>query len=200
MRFALRVLAALVVLGGSVAARAETIGFSLSVFGTTISLDNTSDTATIDALSLTIGDASFNFDLAAALGVTPNATLVAPDAVDGGVRSDVLQFTFVGFGPGLAFDASLGVDTDGGAPSPGLSGVLFNNGAATNAQLSLVFSNGFILDFVLPDTQAGPDPDGLACPTDGSCLFATGFAVPEPALALLLAGAFAALVARRRSA
>jgi hypothetical protein len=110
------------------------------------------------------------------------------------VRSDVLAYTFTGFLPGDRLNSDLDIDPDSGnSACCDILGVLFNNGAAPNATLSIRFSTSdFAFDFEVPDTSFS------ACSVFGDCRFAVGFDLPEPALPLLSAPALLALAARRR--
>jgi len=183
-------------------AHAATVGFTLDVTDTLV-LRNDSDAFAITGYRLTIGDTSFDYDaVVASFSVgSPGSSfaLIQPDALDGGLRSDVLEFGFTNFLPGDVFDVIPDIDPDtGDASCCNPSGVLFNNGSDSRAALSVTFSNGFVLDYVLTDTQPAPDPDGTGCATPGVCSFSASFDLPEPGVATLFAAAAFALALRRR--
>ena len=134
-------------------------------------------------------------------GAGSTFNLVSPDSVDGAVRSDVLSFTFTGFDPGDRFNSDVDIDPDSGdSACCNLSGVLFNNGAAENAVVTVRFSDGIrnqFLDNLMIDTSSVPDPGGTLCTVFGECQFINSFDLPEPA-ALLLVGLSAVAFAARR--
>ncbi len=140
----------------------QKIGFRLSFDGTgtggvnqpIMRLTNTSDTAEITDLTLTIGDTSYNFDVVTGeiLPVGVTASLITPsDTNPNEDRSDRLDYNFTGFGPGLTFEARPDLDVDSVASNDDYRTVLFNNGAADNAVASVRFSNGAILNLQLSD-------------------------------------------------
>jgi len=108
----------------------------------------------IESLLLTVGDAAnHNWDQVVTLAASPlSATLIAPDELDDGVRSDVIQYSFGGFEAGEFFRFRADVDPD---PSSNVildfRSVLFNNGALPNAVVTVQFSNGFTLTDTLAD-------------------------------------------------
>ena len=186
------VVLALVVAGS---ARANTIGYTVFFTGSEIVIQNDSDTYGITAVSVTIGDTAFNYDASnGSFGAAAGSfVLLSPDTIDDGVRSDLLSYTFTGFDPGERFGTVNDIDPDSGnSACCAANGVLFNNGAADNAEISVTFSNTLFLDTVANDTD-------LACDVFGQCSASANFDLPEPGLVLLLGASAAALVARRRN-
>jgi len=198
------VLVVLLLFGVAAPASAATIGFSGSMGGAALMFENTSTSATITRVHITIGDTSFNFDdINLPTGNAP--TVLSPDTVNGGARADFTEVTFTSFDPGDDQNFPWDIDPDSGdSGCCRVSGVLFNNGAAPNAVLTVDFSTGHQVVFPLQDTQALPDdPDtGPACPTSLSCPFSfsrtvDSSAVPAPYAWVLLAAGGSALVASR---
>lgn len=110
----------------------------------------------IIGLTVTIGNAAYNFDaVLPAAGTTPGLVpnLVTPDTDGfGGVNSEFVNFTYTGFTNGRThtFDADIDLDgqTSGG---PDFRTVLFNNGAALNAMVTIIFEGGGTLSVTMPD-------------------------------------------------
>lgn len=197
---------ALFLLGFAASASAATIGFSGSMGGAALGFENTSTSATITRVHITIGDTAYNFD-AINLPTGNLPTLLSPDAANDGVRADFTDVTFTSFDPGDDQNFPWDIDPDtGNSGCCRVSGVLFNNGAAPNAVLTIDFSTGDQVAFTLQDTQAEPDDPGLgpACPTSLSCPFSfsrtlddQSSAVPAPYAWVLLAAGGSALAASR---
>jgi hypothetical protein len=185
-------------------ARANTIGYTVYFIADDILIQNDSDLYGITAVSITIGDTAYNYDTASgSFGVTAGSfVLLEPDTVDGAVRSDLLSFTFTGFDPGERFGSANDIDPDSDdSVCCNTSGVLFNNGNAPNAEISVTFSNTLLLGSEMNDTSAEPDPDGLLCQETYECSSSASFELSEPELLLLIGVSAAALAAfRRRSA
>ncbi len=177
----------------STAGRAATIGFSGTMGGAALTLTNTSTSASITQVKITIGDTAYNFD---SVNLAGDATVLQPDHMNGLVRSDLTDVTFTSFGAAEIRNFPWDIDPDTGDDSCcGVSGVLINNGAAPNAVMTVYFSTGQQLVYELPDSQADyddPTVNPSACPSSPSCVFAGASAqVPEPALGALLASALA---------
>jgi len=198
------VLVALLLLGFAAPASAATIGFSGSMGGAALGFENTSTSATITRVRITIGDTSFNFDdINLPTGNVP--TVLSPDLVNGGLRADFTDVTFASFDPGDDQNFPWDIDPDSGdSGCCRVSGVLINNGAAPNAVLTVDFSTGHQVVLSLQDTQAlADDPNtGPACPTSLSCPFSFSMtldssAVPAPHVWVLMAAGGSALVASR---
>ncbi|MGV3719660.1 MAG: PEP-CTERM sorting domain-containing protein [Actinomycetota bacterium] len=150
---------AVLLLAGASEAQAQTVGYTLTISGNanvpTFHVTNDS-TAGIDitGFNVTIGDTSHNYDAVTNITHTAgvNAALVTPDSNDGGaIRSDNVQLTFTGFSPGrfLEFDAD--VDVDNSNSTEDYRTVLFNNGGAANAVVTVTFANGEVLGLTMPD-------------------------------------------------
>lgn len=187
-------------LGLATASRAQVVGYTLVIGGNTNAptLTLTNDAAggiTLTSIVLTIGDTTRNFDaiLNENVGATGIAfTRIAPSDGDGGLRSDFLEYTFTGFDSSETFQFDADVDIDNSNTIEDYRVVLFNNGAAANAVLTVNFGNGN----TLTQTVADQTP-GLSAYT-----FSQSAVAPEPGtLALLGLGALpiASMVIRRRS-
>lgn len=124
-------------------------------------LRNTSGEAVITQLSLSIGDASKNFDWAKLVEASPGVsfTLNTVDAVMGGTKSDLLTISFSGFDPGDFIRFRFGVSADD--PSATLiqdyRTVLFDlngNDPSDNAIVKVDFESGGLTEQLqdqLPD-------------------------------------------------
>ncbi|MHB1035785.1 MAG: PEP-CTERM sorting domain-containing protein [Pirellulales bacterium] len=167
-----------------------------------LELTNFAETASITNLSITVGDTTKNFDMvfpqvtaAPGIGYTVNSL----DRAHDGVRSDVLDMGFTGFGPGKSFLFRVDIDDDNPAGNPYLDfrSVLFNVDsyappagggavggggairapgtlpvgnyysfgtpassptAATNALVSVKFSDGYSVNGSLPNFQIYDPP------------------------------------------
>ena len=173
-------------------------------------LTNQSDTAQIVEFTVTIGDTAFNFDgggvpgqpgagtrafFAEAPAGGSAALLVGDSSHTGNGRPgrswDLLTYAMTGFDPGERFSFDVDVDPDGsaGATRARANTVMVWNGAAPNAVLSVVFSDGTVLSGVFED---GTDPNATS-------FFARVHAapVPLPPGALLFPIGVAALARRR---
>ena len=195
------VLAPVVAIASS--ARADTVAFTAFFSGDEIAIQNDSVGAwIITAFSVTIGDTGFNYDASNGVFAVGSGTsvLVSPDGADDGVRSDLLSFTFTGFDPGERFDTDNDIDPDSGnAACCDAAGVLFDNGATQNANVSVTFQNLLYPDkfpeyeFLLLDSTL-PECEGSS-----QCQASANFELlPEPGFLLLLGASAAALAARRR--
>ena len=138
-----------------------TVGYTLQLAGDFdiphVTLMNTSSTADISAFSVTIGNVLFNYD--AVFNVNAGGvpfTLTEPDLnVGGGVRSDAIDLSFgPGFGPGASFGFDTHFDADWNLDKTrDYRNILFNNGTAQSAVVTVEFSNGTVLSMVLPDAD-----------------------------------------------
>lgn len=147
-------------------------------FNTTyFTLTNTSAAGVeLTGMSLTIGDSSFNYDFVYArresfspAGAT--ATLLVGDRSDDGGRTELFTYGFTGFGPSTVFTSQFDIDPDGppGAFEANARTVLFSNGPADNAVLTLNFTDGDLV-YTFPDfdqlerysISIVPEPTGLA--------------------------------------
>lgn len=193
---------------GSSAATAGPIGFSYAISGDvnvpTFALTNQSDTAQITGYTLTIGDTAFNFDGVnnSSQGYTTGSgsfTLNFPDTnLSGGIRSDLVSYAFTGFDPTEVFSHDADVDPDNSDVAIDFRDVLFNNGSADNAVLTVSFLDAGIagdLSLVFDD---GPELSSYLLTASGSI---GDTPVPEPGMLALFGIGFAGLgaMARRRA-
>lgn len=146
----------------------------------------------IAGFTLTIGDIGKNFDsltiINADSGIVPS--LVTPDGVNAGVRSDLLSINFLGFELGKSIVMKADIDGDTGSQTVDWQTTLFNNGDAANAILTVTWSDGITSSLVLPD-EAGRDP---MIPYHVSVPHVS---VPEPVSILLLALGVVSIFFRR---
>jgi hypothetical protein len=140
----------------------------------------------ITGMTMTVGDTVWNFDniylsqeLFTGGNGTETATLLVGDRTDGGAVTDLFTYAFTNFNPGVIFRGQFDIDNDNGSFPADARLVLFNNGAAPNAVLTLDFSGGTAIDFTLPDGPADLDSYTFTIPTPGAamlggvaCLFA----------------------------
>lgn len=154
----------LLVLFGTMA-HAQTIGYTLTLsanaqFGfnaTDFTLLNTSTSATITNITMTMGDLRYNFDYAAEQTYTVGSgtfTLITPDTGDGGVRDTRIEMTTGGFEPTEQFRFSGDIDLTGsGDTIEDARTILFNNGDAANSTFRVTFSDGNALQLTFPDGE-----------------------------------------------
>jgi hypothetical protein len=174
-----------------------------------IELRNTSDDdALITQLTMSIGDASKNFDWASLVQASPGVTFTvqAPDAVAGSVKTDLLSIKFTGFSPDdfVRFRVGLSPDLVVANPVMDYRKVLFQmNGsdASHNSIVNVQFSDSegtAVLTQQLPNfpndnmfTATNLDVLTTSCGLDSVMPFtATGSGtippVPEPGSIILL--------------
>ena len=172
--------------------REGTESFDLPFNTVEFELTNTSPAGiSITSVSLTVGDAFFNFDelylsrelFTGGTGVEL-ATLVIGDRVQDTVYTDLFQYDFSGFVSGLSFRGQFDIDQDNGNFVADSRTVLFNNGDLPNAVLTVTYSNGDVQSLTLPD--------------GGASATAFRFVVPGPGSAALIALGGAGLLRRRR--
>lgn len=194
--------AGIAALGLAAASHAQVTGYTLVISSNanvpTLQLTNNADPSiTLTGVTLTIGNTAYNYDAAynEVVGATGIAfTRLSPDNIDSGsARADFVQYSFTGFDAGETFQFDVDVDIDSANTTEDYRVILFNNGTAPNAQLTVNFSNGGVLTQTLEDQS----------PNATSFTFSqtTGLAAPEPGtLALLGLGALpiAGAVIRRR--
>tara|TARA_Y100001933_G_scaffold194553_1_gene194680 strand:- start:4484 stop:5134 length:651 start_codon:yes stop_codon:yes gene_type:complete len=185
--FSLAVLVALVSPG---LAAASTIGFKLTLSGSTntpaMTLENTSDTALLENINITIGDTSFNFDFLSSptSPASGTSTLNSPDLSNGLLRSDDIDISFTGFDPGESSSWTADVDVDNLNTVEDYRTVLFNNGGLPNSVVTAAFSDAVGLIELLSFTM----PDGDASATSFTFTATSAAPIPVPAaLPLLLA-------------
>lgn len=200
-RTALAFAAALVLCAGEAQALTQwtlSLSPSAGLFGwdqPIFTIENTSTAGeSITALSLTIGDTSYQFDAVSPADpseAATGATLLSPNRIPNdwwnpSGSSDVLAWSFSDFDAGEALTFSVDLDLDG-LPTGSFADarwVLFNNDfpfADPNALLSVSFSDGSVAELTLPD---GPFSGSYAF-TSGSGT-PSGPAVPEPSVPLLM--------------
>lgn len=175
-----------------IGAQAALIGFQFDIFpqgaaGTNfntphVTLTNLSDTAQVSRLQFTIGNTAYNFHVA-------GSSSVAPSPFSGGTmtsnmttnRVDVFDVSFLGFDPGMTYATRVDLDRDNANSTEDFRTVMFNNGAADNATVSVWFSTGNMLSAMFDESPV---------PLSGNVyrLIATqsGMQIPEPATLALL--------------
>ena len=146
---------------------------------------NTGNVA-ITRFGMTIGDTDFNFD--AIVNVTADgietASIVAPDDINNGVRTDRFELAAEGFDGGEQWSADVDVDEDdptGVGTIVDVRNILFNNGEADDAEVFVEFANGKVLSVALDnlsDNAAG-DFDDADVSYDGSTLRVSQAATQE---------------------
>lgn len=136
-------------------ASASSVGFELA--GHTkarnfakFSLTNTSTSAEISQVSITIGKRNYNFDI-----VRTNGKVVRGDTVNNKRRVDHAVMSYSNFAAGSSQIFRLDVDRDRKKKrnKADYARVLFNNGKAKNAVVTVTFSNGETLTTMLDDTN-----------------------------------------------
>lgn len=125
-------------------------------------LTNNADTGVaLTQMSLTIGDTRFSYDFLylseesftpATSG--PTATLTQGDRTDDFIGPDVFSYAFTGFNPGVTFRGQWDIDDLEPVFDVDARTVLFNNGDAPNAVLTLTFADGTIVSSTLTDGPA----------------------------------------------
>ena len=139
------------------AALAASVGFELDghVKKTNFakfSLTNTSTDAGITTVTLTIGKKKYNFDRVKHFDMF-GATTVKGDVKNGGKRFDEVAMAFDSFDAGATTMFRLDLDRDAKKKrnKANYRKVLFNNGKAQNAMITVSFSNGEVLSTFLDD-------------------------------------------------
>ena len=142
---------AAVVAGGFGTAEAFPFGYQFKISGDPnepdFTLTNISDSASLIGFSLTIGDTTRNWDSVHSFttintsGAPLTASLLSPDQVNDGIRSDQIQMGFTGFDRGDSFTFSGDIDLDNSDTVEDYRTVLFSNGPSDNAVLSVTFSD-----------------------------------------------------------
>ncbi len=216
----LKILAAAMVIGAVAvpAAQAATVGFELNGHAKKrdygkFSLVNTSTDADISSMTLTIGKTSYNFDIVKA-GRNSSMSLTKGDKRNGKRRFDDIAMSFDKFAAGESLRFRMDIDKDRGKRKnkADYSKVLFNNGKARNAQISVTFSNGEVLTTFLDDQskltrrldtgvmREVASAEMELIPSEIGDVIGRVSAVPLPAaLPLMLGGLFGlGLIGRRR--
>ncbi len=154
-----RVIATMVVIGALVAgsASAASVGFELNGHVkqrnfAKFALTNTSTDAEIVGMSLTIGKKSFNFDR-----VRTNADIIKGDTRNGGKRFNEIALAFSAFEAGESTNFRVDIDRDRGKnrERADYRRVLFRNGKAKNAMVTVTFSDGSVLSSFLTEKGNG---------------------------------------------
>ncbi len=150
---------------GAGSAEAASVGFTLRLTGVTnpiVKIVNKSDTAEITSFVMTIGDTAYNFDRAFVHTdlTTPgiDATLLGPDDIHNGVRSDFVSYAFNNFSVGSKFFFQTDVDIDNQNSAEDYKNILFHLDGSDTSMNSLVtvqFSDGTELSQQMPNWLTG---------------------------------------------
>ncbi len=139
-------------------------------------LRNTSENALLTQFALTIGDVSKNFDFGSLVEASPGVSfsLVTPDAVMGGAKSDALIINFSGLAPGdfVRFRVGFSADAPNAPLLQDFRTILFDlngNDPSTNGVATVDFSNADgqqTLTEQLPNYTSGgmPTSTGMSFP------------------------------------
>jgi hypothetical protein len=115
----------------------------------------------ITQMRLTIGDTRYSYDFLylseesfspATSG--PTATLTQGDRTDDFIGPDAFAYAFSGFTPGVTFRGQWDIDDLEPIFDVDARTVLFNNGDAPNAVLTLIFDDGTVISSTLTDGPA----------------------------------------------
>ena len=153
-------------LSGTVA-QAGLVGYQAQFFGSNnniprIQVTNLSDTASIVEFAVTLNRDGFEFDYAKALGSTGNVdpSLLDPEELQGGQRSDSVQYGFASFDPAGTFTFKTDVDPVGQNKRVDYRSALFDFGGgdpSENATLFVRFNDGSSLTGTLPTHDPASD-------------------------------------------
>ena len=163
-------------------------------------LTNTSTAGeTLTALSISIGDTSFNFDAVAApdpIEAIVGASLLSPDRFQNNIwtpggTSNLLSWSFSDFQAGESFGFTVDLDIDGAFLGSWVDArfILFNNDfpfSDPNAVVSATFSDGSVAAFTLPDGFPAGSYSFSSGPGTGGASAGGGASVPEPTVFLLM--------------
>lgn len=214
-----RLASAIALIGfAAVSAQAASVGFEFDGHSTKrnfakFALTNTSTHASIERMSMTIGKRKYNFDIVRAVDGA-SMSILKGDNRNNRRRFDEIAMSFDGFDAGSTTMFRLDIDRDSKKRrnKADYRRVLFNNGKAQNAMISVTFSNGEVLSTFIDDQprsagltsrlMQGESYNALASVSQelDDVEIASISAVPVPAaLPLMLAGLFGlGMVARRR--
>ncbi len=130
-----------------------------------LELRNTSETASITQFSMSIGDLSKNYDWATMIEASPGVTfsLITPDNLAGGARSDTLLIDLSGLDPGefVRFRVGLSDDNPAASAIQDFRQILFDlngNDASNNAVVTVDFESSLgqkSLEQQLPNFTTG---------------------------------------------
>ncbi len=153
-------------------------GVTLTIFGAdnapTISVSN-DGLVDMTSFKLTIGDLSRNFDCVITnsdvfIVGAGGSTLNTPEHqafCNGGVRANLVDYSFSGFGPGEVFRFTVDVDRDSVDSDEDYWRVLFDRGGSSstdNSSITITFSDGFTVP-VPPSLLHLPDFAGTSTTT-----------------------------------
>lgn len=146
--------------------------------------------ASIAQVQFTVGNTQYLFDqlylgeeLFTGGNGSQTASLLVGDRSDDNAGPDLFRYGFTNFGTGVTFRGQWDIDNDNGDFNADARQVMFNNGDAPNAILTISFSDGSVWNFAFPDQLAASSYT---------------FMIPSPAAGSLAAIALLA-GARRRS-
>lgn len=178
-------------------ANASPISFDLEIANPSVAIfriTNTSASAEMTGLALSIGDTDYNFDIVSGFsslidsGSNLTPAIIAGDDIQGADgdqtgRFDTISLIFSGFEPGDKFQFQTDIDEDNNNTPEDFDTILFNTGSSIdNAWMAVSFSDGLergTINFTLTNQQS----------MDGKYYFSAAgetSPIPEPSTMILL--------------
>lgn len=203
-------------------ASASTIGYELTITPSTgydgcgvnvptMSLKNISDSFEISEFTLSIGDTSYFYDFFWKASFDTENTYTSNSVGEGWSNNDntyygsseqKIDFSFTGFDSSEIFSFDVDIDhTDTTWPQD-YTNVLFDNGNADNALITVSFSNGDTFESFLPDSSESAyssETESFSYNSEtNEYFFSQSLAVPIPAAVWLFGSGLISLVGIRR--